>query len=583
MARRVKMTFEDKYKQWINSRYVDEATKEELKAIKDTKELEDRFYKELEFGTGGLRGVIGAGSNRMNIYTVGKATQGLASYLKANYSDGISVCIAYDSRIMSREFADTAAVTLCGNGINVKLFDSLRPTPMLSFAVGFLGCKAGIVITASHNPKQYNGYKVYGEDGGQVTDTAAKEILGFIEAINDFSDIKNMNYTDAINSRLLQIIGEEVDKEYIKRVKSLTIRKELVENKASDLKVIYTPIHGAGNIPVRRVLRELGYSNLNVVKQQENPDGSFPTVSYPNPENPDVFNIALDLARGIEPDIIFGTDPDCDRIGVVVKDNNGCYKVLTGNQTGVLLSHYIISSLKELQSLPDNGTVVKTIVTTDMVKNIAKDYKVSVIDVLTGFKYIGEKIKEFGESGSHTYLFGFEESYGYLAGDFVRDKDAVIAAALICEMALYYKSKAMNLYDALMSLYEKYGYYREELVSMEYKGKAGQEQIGKAMDYLRHSMNSTIGTSRIVVKQDYKASIEKDILNIEEKKINLPKSNVLKFITDDDSWFVVRPSGTEPKMKIYFSVKGNTSEDSELKMKDFKEKVMNVINMSCRI
>lgn len=573
------MTFKDKYKLWINSQFVDEDTKEELKAVKDTKELEDRFYKDLEFGTGGLRGVIGAGSNRMNIYTVGKATQGLADYLKANYTGSISVCIAYDSRIMSREFAETAAATLCGNGINIKLFDGLRPTPMLSFAVRYLKCNAGIVITASHNPKQYNGYKVYGEDGGQVTDAAAKEIFGFIEKINDFSHIKKMNYTTSIEKGLLSIIGEEVDKAYIEKVKNLTIRKELVADKANELKVIYTPIHGTGNIPVRRALAELGYANVNVVKEQENPDGSFPTVSYPNPENPDVFNIALNMAKDIEPDIIFGTDPDCDRIGVVVKDNNGNFKVLTGNQTGVLLSHYIMSSLEELKVLPSNGAVVKTIVTTDMIKDIAKDYEVSVIDVLTGFKYIGEKIKEFGESGKSTYLFGFEESYGYLAGDFVRDKDAVIAAVLICEMALYYKNKNMNLYDALISLYEKYGYCKENLVSVECKGKEGQEQIEKIMEFLRHSMNSTIGNNRIAIKQDYKLSKEKNLIKLEEKTIDLPKSNVLKFITEDGSWFVVRPSGTEPKMKIYFSVKDISMEKAELKMENFKEKVMSAINM----
>lgn len=575
------MTFKDKYQTWIDSQYIDDATKEELRSIKDVKEIEDRFYRDLEFGTGGLRGVIGAGSNRMNVYTVGKATQGLANYIKANFKGESSVCIAYDSRNMSKEFAETAALNLCANGIKTMLFDSLRPTPMLSFSVRHFGCKAGIVVTASHNPKQYNGYKVYGEDGGQVTDAAAMEILGLIEAVNDFSEIKKMEYSAAIGSGLLNIVGEEVDKVYIEKVKELTIRKELISKNAENLKVIYTPIHGAGNVPVRRVLKELGYKNLNIVKEQEKPDGNFPTTSYPNPENPDVFNIALDMAKSIEPDIIFGTDPDCDRIGVVVKDNSGNYRVLTGNQTGVLLSHYVMSSLKELNKLPSNGAIVKTIVTTDMIKDMAKEYSVSVIDVLTGFKYIGEKIKEFIESGDYTYLFGFEESYGYLAGNFVRDKDAVIAAVLVCEMALYYKSKNMNLYDALMNLYEKYGYCREELVSLERKGKEGQEQIERAMDYLRHSMSPSIGNKKIVVKQDFKASLEKDLVNMDEKVINLPKSNVLKFITEDGSWFVARPSGTEPKIKIYFSVKGNSFEDSKAKMEEFKANVMSVINLAC--
>jgi phosphoglucomutase len=573
------MTYKERYNLWINSNEIDDATKEELKSIKDEKELEDRFYKELEFGTGGLRGVIGAGSNRMNIYTVGKATQGLAQYLLNTYNkNDISVSIAYDSRIMSKEFAETAASVLCANNIKVNLFESLRPTPMLSYTVRALKSKAGIVITASHNPKQYNGYKVYGEDGGQVTDKSASDILSFISEVSDFSQVKKISIEEAKSKGLLNIIGEEIDKSYIDKVKSLTIRKELIKEKAKDLKIIYTPIHGSGNIPVRRALKELGYENVFVVKEQELPDGTFPTAAYPNPEDPRVFKLALSMAEKVQPDIIFGTDPDCDRIGVVVKDNKGEYKVLTGNQTGVLLTHYIISSLKETNNLPENGAIIKTIVTTEMAAKIAEDFGVKIINVLTGFKYIGEKIKEFEETHSNTYLFGFEESYGYLAGDFVRDKDAVIASVLISEMSLYYKTKGMSLYDALMELYEKYGFYKESLISIELEGKEGQEKISKALEYLRNSMKDSIDNVKIIKKMDYKLSVEKDLINNREKEINLPKSNVLKFILEDGSWFVVRPSGTEPKMKIYVSCIGNSLEDADNKVEKFKNNIMTIVN-----
>ncbi|NFT83043.1 phospho-sugar mutase, partial [Clostridium botulinum] len=427
------MDYKEKYNSWINSESINEETKNELKAICDEKEIEDRFYKDLEFGTGGLRGVIGAGSNRMNVYSVSKATQGFANYLNENFNKP-AVAIAYDSRNMSKEFAKAAALTLCANNVKVYLYESLRPTPVLSFATRELKCSGGIVVTASHNPKQYNGYKVYDEFGGQVTDDKANKIITCVNQIEDFSQIKIIDEKDALEKGLLEYVGEELDKTYMEKVKSLTIRKELVSEKANTLNVIYTPIHGSGNVPVRRVLKELGYTNVEVVKEQEAPDGNFPTASYPNPENPDVFKLALNMAQSTNPDIIFGTDPDCDRIGVVVKDSKGEYKVLTGNQTGLLLTHYILSSLKETNKLPENGVVIKTIVTTEGAKAIADDFNIEILDVLTGFKYIGEKIREFKESGEYTYLFGFEESYGYLAGDFVRDKDAVIASMLICEM-----------------------------------------------------------------------------------------------------------------------------------------------------
>ncbi|MDW8801321.1 phospho-sugar mutase [Clostridium sp. A1-XYC3] len=574
------MYYKERYYSWLDSELVDDKAKEELRNLEDEKEIEDRFYKDLEFGTGGLRGVIGMGTNRMNIYTVGKATQGLGEYLLNKYNQEVSVAIAYDSRIMSKEFAEAAACNLCANNIKVYLFEDLRPTPMLSYTVRHLKCKAGIVITASHNPKQYNGYKVYGEDGGQVTDKSAKEILSYIKNILDFSEIKTMNIEEAKESGLLNIIGEEIDKAYIEKVKDLTIRKDLVNNRAEDLKIIYTPIHGTGNMPIRRVLKELGYKNLSIVKEQEQPDGTFPTADYPNPEEPKVFNIALDMAKEIQPDIIFGTDPDCDRIGIVVKDSSGEYRVLTGNQTGALLTHYILSSLKELNQLPESGVVVKTIVTSEIAADISREYGVELIDVLTGFKYIGEKIKEF-EEDNRKYLFGFEESYGYLAGDFVRDKDAVIAATLICEMTLYYKNKGMSLYEALMGLYEKYGFYKEKLFSLELKGKEGQEKIEKALEFLRHSMSHTIGGVKIVKKADYKLSIEKDLVDIKESKIDLPKSNVLKFTLEDNSWFVIRPSGTEPKMKIYLSVIGENLENAENKMKSFEQDVKNIIDKAC--
>ncbi len=573
------MAYLEKFNHWLNSKEIDQETKQELLSIKDEKDIEDRFYKDLEFGTGGLRGIIGAGSNRMNVYTVGKATQGLADYLKDNFNNP-SVAIAYDSRNMSKEFAKAAALNLCANGIKVYLYESLRPTPVLSFTVRYLKCSAGIVVTASHNPKQYNGYKVYGQDGGQVTDNAAKAILSCINKVNDFSDIKVLDEKKAVEKDLLIYIGEDIDKVYIEKVKGLSIREELVKESAEDLNIIYTPIHGTGNIPVRRVLRELGYKNLQVVKEQEIPDGNFPTAPYPNPEEPAVFALALEMAKNLNADIIFGTDPDCDRIGVVVKDNKGEYKVLTGNQTGMLLTHYVLSSLKELNKMPKNGVLIKTIVTTESVRGIAEEYGVELIEVLTGFKYIGEKIKEFEMDGSKNYLFGFEESYGYLAGNFVRDKDAVIASMLICEMTLYYKKQGKTLYEALLELYEKYGYFKEKLVSFELKGKEGQEKISNCIEYLRHSMKPTINGCNIVRKMDYKTSIEKDLLKFQEKIIDLPKSNVLKFVLEDNSWFVVRPSGTEPKMKVYLSVTGNTMEDAEKKIEEFQKSIMDIVNTS---
>ncbi|MCI1477283.1 MAG: phospho-sugar mutase [Clostridium beijerinckii] len=571
------MNYKEKYNVWINSDFINEETKNELKSISDEKEIEDRFYQDLDFGTGGLRGVIGAGSNRMNIYTVAQATQGFANYLNDNFKDP-SVAIAYDSRNMSKEFAKAAALNLCANNIKVYLYENLRPTPVLSFTVRELKCCGGIVITASHNPKIYNGYKVYDEFGGQVTDEKAKMIINSVKAVDDFSKIKSIDENVALEKGLLKYIGEDVDKVYYEKVKGLTIRTDLVKEKASNLNVIYTPIHGSGNVPVRTVLKELGYSNVKVVKEQEAPDGNFPTASYPNPENPDVFELALKMAKTENPDIIFGTDPDCDRIGLVAKDSTGEYKVLTGNQTGLLLTNYILSSMKETNKLPQNGVIIKTIVTTEGARSIAEDFDIELMDVLTGFKYIGEKIREFEDAGDRDYIFGFEESYGYLAGNFVRDKDAVIAAMLVCEMCLYYKEQGKSLYDALIDLYEKYGYFKETLVSLELKGKEGQEKIANCIEALRNNPVSEVNGVKIITRLDYKLSVEENTVNNTKAPIDLPKSNVLKYILEDGSYFVVRPSGTEPKMKVYLAVKSNSLDNAEKDIATFKEKVMEIIN-----
>ena len=571
------MAYREKYNEWLNSNVISNEIKDELRNINDEKEIEERFYKDLDFGTGGLRGIIGAGTNRMNVYTVSKATQGFANYLNKSFK-APSVAIAYDSRNMSKEFAEASALTLCANNIKVYLYESLRPTPVLSFAARHLKCQGGIVITASHNPKIYNGYKVYDEFGGQVTDEKANIIINEVNSIENFDAIKTISKEEALNKNLLVYIGEEVDKAYVEEVKSLTIRTELVKEKAKDLKVIYTPIHGSGNMPVRRILAELGYENVKVVKEQEMPDGNFPTAPYPNPEDPKVFELALDMAKTENPDIIFGTDPDADRIGVVVKDSTGDYKVLTGNQTGLLLTDYILSALKEENKLPSNGVIIKTIVTTEGARAIANYYGVEIMDVLTGFKYIGEKIRQFQEVGDKKYLFGFEESYGYLAGEFVRDKDAVIASMLIAEMTLYYKEQGKTLYEGLIDLYNRIGFFKEDLISIELAGKEGQEKIANCLESLRNTTLESVNGVKVAKKLDYKLSKENDYLTASELEINLPKSNVLKYILEDGSSFVVRPSGTEPKMKIYSAVKGENLEDSQEKLEKFNKSVMDIIN-----
>lgn len=572
------MDYKASYQQWLESAMIDEEIKAELAGLTDEKEIEDRFYKNLEFGTGGLRGKIAAGTNRMNVYTVGKATQGLAQYLVTTF-DAPSVAIAYDSRNKSDVFASEAAKVLTANGIKVYLYESLRPTPMLSFAVRHLGAEAGIVITASHNPKEYNGYKVYGSDGGQLTDNAANTVLGYINETDIFGGIKTMSLEDAEKQGLLVYIGEDVDQAYYEKVTELVINKELVKEKASELNIIYTPIHGSGNIPVRTMLNKLGYTNVHVVKEQELPNGNFPTAPYPNPENPQVFEIAIEMAKEIGPDLIFGTDPDCDRIGVIVKEDSGEYKVLTGNQVGVLLSDYMLNARKIGGILSPKDTLIKTIVTTEMVAKVAESYGAQLMNVLTGFKYIGEKIEEFEQTGSNTFVLGFEESYGYLSGGFVRDKDAVIASVLIAEMALYYKTQGKNLAQALHDLFEKYGFYKEALVSIEMEGKDGQEKIAEMITALRNNAPSEVAGVAINVAEDYKLSTRTDKVAGTTETINLPKSNVLKFILADDSWFVIRPSGTEPKVKIYASVVGKDAEDAEVKSEAFVKAIKKILNV----
>ena len=572
------MNYKQSYEMWLESDVIDIITKEELKALNNEKEIEDRFYKNLEFGTGGLRGKIAAGTNRMNIYTVGKATQGLAKYLVTNFTNP-SIAIAYDSRNMSDVFAETAAKVLAANGVKVYLYESLRPTPMLSFAVRHLGAEAGIVLTASHNPKEYNGYKVYGSDGGQLTDNAANEVLGYINEIDLFTGIKTMNTEDAVKAGLLVYIGEDVDNAYYEKVETVVVNKELVKERASELNIIYTPIHGSGNIPVRAMLKRLGYTNVHIVKEQELPDGNFPTAPYPNPENPQVFELAIEMAKEVGPDLIFGTDPDCDRIGVIVKEDSGEYKVLTGNQVGVLLSEYMLNARKETGVLSTKDTLIKTIVTTEMATRVAEAYDAQIMSVLTGFKYIGEKIEEFEQTGSNNFVLGFEESYGYLSGGFVRDKDAVIAATLIAEMALYYKTKGKNLAQALHDLFEKYGYYKEELVSITMEGKDGQEQIAAMITALRENTPTEVKGVKIATVEDYKLSTRTNVLEGTKEEIKLPKSNVLKFVLEDRSWFVIRPSGTEPKVKIYASVVGKDDVDAAKKSNAFVANIKQILNV----
>lgn len=565
------------YEYWCTSPIFDDATKSELKSLEGNEdEIFDRFYRELEFGTGGLRGVIGAGTNRMNFYTVGKATQGLANFINKQGAAAKGVAIAFDSRRMSPEFADTAACVLAANGIKAYIFDSLRPTPELSFALRTLGCTAGIVVTASHNPPEYNGYKVYWEDGAQITAPKDAQIIGEVNAIKDYAEIKKMTTEEAKDAGLYEVIGKEIDDKYMEALKKLVLHPEAIKQMASSLKIVYTPLHGTGNVPVRRVLNELGFEQVTVVPEQELPDGNFPTVSYPNPEDKKAFALALDLAKKVDADLVLATDPDADRLGVYAKDTKtGEYKVFTGNMSGMLICEYEMSQKKALGILPDNGALVTTIVSSNMAQAVAKEYGMKFIECLTGFKYIGEQIKFFEQTGSNEYVFGFEESYGCLVGTHARDKDAVVAVMALCEAAAYYKTQGITLWDQMLNIYNKYGYYKEDLFTMTFKGADGAKKMQDMMDAYRKNTPKQVGAYKVLRLRDYKNDVITDLATGETVPTGLPKSNVLYFELENDAWFCVRPSGTEPKIKFYAGIKGTSLEDSAKKLDELMEAIRN--------
>lgn len=568
------------YKEWLDNPYFDEATKEELRNIAgDENEIKERFYMDLEFGTAGLRGIIGAGINRMNIYTVRRATQGLANYIIKQGGAGKGVAIAYDSRRMSPEFAEEAALTLAANGIKAYKFESLRPTPELSFAVRELGCIAGINITASHNPPEYNGYKVYWEDGAQFTPPHDKGVTAEVLAITDLSTVKTTDVESAKAAGKYEIIGEAIDDKYIAQVKAQVVNQEAIDKMQDSIQIVYTPLHGTGNIPARRALAEIGFTHVYVVPEQELPDGDFPTVSYPNPEAEEAFELGLALAKEKDADLVLATDPDADRLGVYVKDaKSGDYIPLTGNMSGSLLCEYVLSQKKERGAIPEDGQVVKSIVTTNLVDAVAKSYGCELIEVLTGFKYIGQQILKEENTGYGTYLFGLEESYGCLIGTYARDKDAISATVALCEAAAYYKMKGMTLWDAMIAIYEKYGYYKDAVKSIGLKGIEGQAKIQAIMDTLRNNTPTEVGGYRTVSARDYKLDTIKDMENGEVKPTGLPESNVLYYDLTDDAWLCVRPSGTEPKIKFYYGIKGTSLADADEKSAKLGEAVMAMVD-----
>lgn len=567
------MGYMEEYQFWLEDDYFDKSTKEELEAIRgNEKEIEERFYKELEFGTGGLRGIIGAGTNRMNLYTVRKATQGLANYIIKQATQDKGVAIAYDSRNMSPEFADEAGLCLAANGIKAYVFESLRPTPELSFALRTLGCTAGIVVTASHNPPEYNGYKVYWEDGAQVTAPRDKDIIEEVQAIKDYHTVKIMAKEEAQKAGLYQVIGKEIDDAYIAELKKQIIHPEVIQEMADDIRIVYTPLCGTGNVPVRRILSELGFKHVYVVPEQENPDPKFTTLDYPNPEDPKAFTYALKLAKEKKADIVLATDPDADRLGVYCLDKGtGEYVSFTGNMSGMLIAEYILRERAATGTMPENPALVTTIVTTNMTDPITKAYGVKLIEVLTGFKFIGEQIKLFEQSGSNNYVFGLEESYGCLAGTHARDKDAIVAVMCLCEVAAFCKKQGKTLWDMMLDLYEKYGYFKETQYTITLKGIDGSRQIAEIMDKLRKNPPKAFGDMKVLKFRDYETDRIVDMETGEETVTGLPKSNVLYFELPDNTWCCARPSGTEPKIKFYMGVKGDSLEDALAKVERLTE------------
>ena len=574
------MDYKEVYEQWIANPYFDEATKEELKSIaEDENEIKERFYMDLEFGTAGLRGIIGAGTNRMNIYVVRRATQGLANHIAKVDKKPQGVAIAYDSRHMSPEFAQEAALCLAANGIKAYIFETLRPTPELSFAVRHLGCVAGINVTASHNPPEYNGYKVYWEDGAQITPPHDSGIMGEVKAISDWNTVKTMDKAEAEKAGLFEVIGKEVDDAYMAELKKQVIHMDAIQAEGKNLKIVYTPLHGTGNIPARRILKELGFENVYVVKEQELPDGDFPTVSYPNPEAAEAFELGLKLAKEVDADLVLATDPDADRLGVRVKDKNGEYHDLTGNMSGCLLANYEISQRKAVNgSLPEDGALIKTIVTTNLADAIAKGYGVKLIEVLTGFKFIGQQILGFEKSGKGSYLFGFEESYGCLIGTYARDKDAIVATMALCEAAAYYKTQGKTLWDAMIEMYEQFGYYKDDIKAVTMKGIEGLQKIQDIMNSLRQNPPAEFAGHKVVAVRDYKADTIKNLETGEVTPTGLPNSNVLYYELTNDAWVCVRPSGTEPKVKFYYGVKGTSLADADEKSAVMGKAVLDMVD-----
>lgn len=573
------MSYKETYNYWLNNPYFDDETKKELLAISgNEKEIEDRFYKVLEFGTGGMRGLIGAGTNRINKYIIRKAAQGLANTIaKQPGEKEKGIAIAYDSRRFSREFALESALVFAANGIKAYLFDSLRPTPELSFAVRYLGCAAGVVITASHNPKEYNGFKAYGSDGGQLPPNESDKVIQEVNAISDIASIPFMEEKEAREKGLLEIIGKEIDDAYMEALKKVSVNPEVCREIGKTAKLVYTPLHGSGSVPVLRILDEIGFEQVTVVKEQQDPDPEFSTVKYPNPEDRSAFELAMDIAAREDVDLIIGTDPDADRAGVVIRNEKGEYMILTGNQIGCLLLEYILSQKQKRNDLPGNAFAATTIVSSDLTERICRHYGVELVTVLTGFKFIGEQIRLLDDSGKKKFMFGFEESYGYLAGTHARDKDAVVASMLIAEVYAWYKSRGMTLYDGLVELFNKYGYYKEDIDTFTLMGKEGAEKIQAALETLREKMPHSFGQSQVAAIRDYQIGVRRDLETGDTEPLNLPRSNVLYFEMKSGSWFCIRPSGTEPKIKIYYGVSGNTDDSAREELHGLKQDVLSVI------